>query len=446
MPRKPGSEDDAPRGLKFALRAFRSRNYRLFFGGQGISLIGTWMQSIAMSWLVYRLTHSPGMLGMVMFAGQCPTFLFGPFAGVLGDRLNRRSILVVTQTLSMLQAFVLAALVLTDAIQVWHVIFLSVYLGAVNAFDIPIRQAFVVEMTDRKEDLPNAIALNSSMFNAARLVGPSVAGLLIGWFGEGICFLLNAVSYLTVIGALLAMRIPRREAQTGPHNALKGMKEGFAYAFGSSPIRSILLLLSLVSLMGMPYAVLMPMFAKDMLHGGPHTQGFLMSCAGAGALTGAVYLASRRSVLGLGRIIPIATCLFAVGLVGFAQSRIIWVSAAMLMLAGFGMMVQMASCNTLLQTIVEDQMRGRVMAFYTMSFMGMAPIGSLFAGSVAGLLGPSNTVMIGGFCCAIGAIVFARNLPAFRASIRPIYVSMGIIPEIATGLQSASTLTTPPEE
>jgi MFS family permease len=402
-----------PKGLKLIFRTLRYRNYRLFFAGQCISLIGTWMQQIALSWLVYRLTHSVFLLGMVGFVSQFPTFLFAPFAGVLSDRWNRHHILIFTQSMSMLLAMTLAVLVLTGAIAVWHILLLTLILGCVNALDIPTRQSFVIYMIDQREDLGNAIALNSAMFNGARFLGPSVAGLLIAAVGEGICFLLNGLSYLAVIAALLAMKLSPVHSESMKANMLHDFKEGLAYTFGSQPIRSILLLLALTSFMGVPYAVLMPAFARDILHGGPHTLGFLMSATGAGALLGAVYLASRRSIIGLGKIIPITAGIFGMGLIGFSLSRILWLSLLLMFIAGFGIMVQVASSNTLLQTIVDDNMRGRVMSFFAVSFMGMAPFGSLLAGSLAGMMGVANTLMLGGICCVIGATVYARKGYAF---------------------------------
>ena len=402
-----------PKGLKLIFRTLRYRNYRLFFAGQCISLIGTWMQQIALSWLVYRLTHSVFLLGMVGFVSQFPTFLFAPFAGVLSDRWNRHHILIFTQSMSMLLAMTLAFLVLTGAIAVWHILLLTLFLGCVNALDIPTRQSFVIYMIDQREDLGNAIALNSAMFNGARFLGPSVAGLLIAAVGEGICFLLNGLSYLAVIAALLSMKLSPVHSGSIKANMLHDFKEGLAYTFGSQPIRSILLLLALTSFMGVPYAVLMPAFARDILHGGPHTLGFLMSATGAGALFGAVYLASRRSIIGLGKIIPITAGIFGMGLIGFSLSRILWLSLLLMFIAGFGIMVQVASSNTLLQTIVNDNMRGRVMSFFAVSFMGMAPFGSLLAGSLAGMMGVANTLMMGGICCVMGATVYARKGYAF---------------------------------
>ena len=426
--------------------ALSYRNYRLFFFGQSISLIGTWMQQVAMSWLVYSLTGSALLLGTVGFTSQIPTFLVAPFAGVLADRSNRRRLLIATQSLAMVQAFILAYFVLSGTVRVWHIIGLSLMLGVVNGFDIPVRQSFVIEMVEEKKGLPNAIALNSSMVNAARLIGPSIAGLLIAQLGEGICFLLNGLSYLAVLVSLAAMRIKPRPLRLVRKSVLRELREGVGYAVKSVPIRAILLLMALVSLMGMPYAVLMPVFAKDVLHGGPHTYGFLMAASGIGALAGTVYLASRRSVIGLGKLIALSCALFGAGVASFALSGTLWVSLGFLLLSGFGAMVQVASSNTILQTIVDDDKRGRVMSFFTMSFMGMTPFGSLFAGAVAGRFGAPLTVQIGGLACLAGALLFSFRLPSFRENVHPIYTRLGILPQVARGIQSASELTVPPKE
>jgi MFS family permease len=420
------------------LRALRSRNYRLFVAGQSVSLVGTWMQQVAMSWLVYRLTGSAMLLGLVGFISQVPTLLIAPIAGVLADRWDRRRLLIATQTLAMVQAAFLSVVVLTGVVQVWQILFLSLLLGIVNAVDIPVRQSFVVEMVEQPEDLGNAIALNSSMVNGARLIGPSIAGLLVASVGEGICFLLNAVSYLAVIMALLAMRIQPGSRHLRPRrHILLELLEGFQYAFQFGPIRSILLLVALISLMGMPYAVLVPVFAKEILHGGAHTFGFLMTAAGCGALAGTLYLASRQSVLGLGWVIVFATILFAFGIIAFAFSQTFVLSMAALMVAGFGAMTLVASSNTILQTILDEDKRGRVMSFFTMAFIGMAPFGSLGAGAMAGIVGPQTTLLLGGIGCLLGAAVFAWHLPRIRESVRPIYLRMGIIHEVAQGMENA---------
>ena len=426
-------------GIKSLLRALRSRNYRLFVAGQSVSLVGTWMQQVAMSWLVYRITGSAFLLGVVGFTSQFPTFLLAPFAGVLADRWNRRRLLIATQALAMVQAALLAGAVFSGIIQVWHIIVLSLLLGVVNAFDIPIRQSFVVEMVSHREDLGNAIALNSSMVNAARLIGPTIAGLLIASFGEGVCFLLNSASYLAVLLALAAMRLaPAPHHPMQRRHVFHELREGFSYAFGFAPIRSILLLIALVSLTGMPYAVLVPVFAKEVLHGGVHTYGFLMTASGCGAFAGTIYLAARKSVLGLGRLIVISAVLFAAGIAGFAVSNILPLSLAFLVIAGFGAMTLVASSNTILQTILEEDKRGRVMSFFTMAFMGMAPFGSFGAGAMAGVIGLRGTLLIGSACCLAGAVIFARYLPQIRQLVRPIYLRMGIITEVAQGMETAA--------
>lgn len=420
------TEDRRTRRIAF-LRALRHRNYRLFFGGQGVSLVGTWITRIATAWLVYRLTDSALLLGVVGFAGQIPVSLLSALAGALMDRWNLHRVLVVTQALAMLQSAALAVLTLSGVIQVWHVIVLALFQGFINAFDTPARQAFVVRMVDDRADLGNAIALNSSMFNVARLIGPSIAGALIALVGEGVCFLVDAVSYLPVIAALLAMRLGPVRAQIPVGGALQGLREGLGYAFGFPPIRALLLLVGTCSFTGMPYVVLMPVFARDILHGGPDTFGLLMAAAGSGALVGALYLASRRSVRGLGRIIVLMSSLFGAGLVAFAFSRALWLSLPLLFVTGMGVLVQMASTNTVLQTIVEDDKRGRVMSLYITAVLGMQPFGSLFAGTLAQHIGAPLTIGLGGGACMVASLAFARTLPALRALIRPIYAQKGII-------------------
>ncbi len=409
------------------LRSLQHRNYRLFFLGQGISLIGTWMQQIALSWLVYRISNSVFLLGIVGFASRIPTFLLAPIAGVLADRWNRHHLVIIVQSLAMMQAFVLAFLVLTGMVTIWHIILLGLFLGCINSFDIPVRQSFVLDMLEKEEDLGNAIALNSSLVNGARLLGPSVAGILIAAVGEGMCFLINGLSYIAVIVALFAMRITRRQTRRDGANFLHTLKEGFSYTFGFAPIRDILLLLALVSLMGMPYVTLMPVFARDLLHGSSHTFGFLMGAAGIGALIGAIYLASRKTVAGLGGVIAIAACVFGIGLVAFSLSKILWISLLLMVFTGFGMMIQMAASNTVLQTIADEAKRGRVMSFYTVAFMGMTPFGSLLAGWLASWLGVRDTVFISGVSCLIGAAIFSSRLPALQKMVRPIYEGKGVI-------------------
>ena len=383
-------------GISHAWRALKYRNFRLYFGGQTISLIGTWMTRLATSWLVYRLTGSALLLGVVGFAGQIPTFLVAPFAGVWVDRLDRRRVLVITQILAMLQSLALAVLTLTRQITIHEIIWLSAFQGLINAFDMPARQAFLVQMVDDKQDLGNAIALNSSMVNLARLVGPSLAGAVIAVSGEGYCFLIDGLSYLAVIASLLAMRLHPGAAKRTSDSMLVQLKEGWAYVSGFAPVRTILLLFALVSLMGWPFTVLMPIFAGTILQGGPHTLGFLMGAVGIGALVSAISLALRKTVLGLGKMIPVSTAGFGAGLILFGMSQTLWLSLLLMLVCGFGMMQQMAASNTIIQTIVDDSKRGRVMSFYAVAFVGMAPFGSLLAGTLAHAIGAPSTVMLSG--------------------------------------------------
>src|SRR5580765_4014072 len=428
------------------LRALRYRNYRLFFGGQIVSLAGSWITTTATSWLVYRLTGSALLLGLVGFAGQIPAFLLGPFAGIIVDSMDRRRLLVITQTVSMFESFALAALTLTGRITVEWIVALNIVQGMVNAFDMPGRQAFLIEMIENKNDLSNAIALNSSMVNVARLLGPSIAGIVIATTNEGWCFAIDGVSYLGVIAALIAMRIAPRPPRPGARpGAWQQFVEGWRYAFGFRPIRSIILLLALVSLVGVPYSVLMPIFAATVFHGGPHTLGFLMGASGCGALVGALWLATRRSVIGLGRIIIIACAAFGTGLIAFSFSTVLWVAVPCLVVAGFGFIVQMASSNTLIQTIVDEDKRGRVMSFYMMAFLGTVPFGSLMAGWLSSRIGAPHTLLLGGICCLTGAAWFARELPIIRVAVRPIYIRMGILPQVAAGISDAAELSVPPE-
>jgi MFS family permease len=415
-------------GFSHAWRALRHRNFRLFFGGQSISLIGTWMTRIATSWLVYRLTGSALLLGTVSFAGQIPTFLIAPFAGVWVDRLDRRQVLVWTQALSMVQSLALAGLTLSHRITIPWVLALSVMQGLVNAFDMPGRQAFMVQMVEDRRDLSNAIAINSSMVNMARLVGPSLAGMLIAVSSEGWCFLIDGVSYIAVILSLLAMRLKAGESRRKVSSTWTELKEGWTYVSEFLPVRTILLLFAVVSLMGMPFVVLMPIFAAQVLHGGPHTLGFLMGAMGVGALISALSLAARKSVLGLVRMIPIAAAVFGLGLIGFGLSRVFWLSMVMVLFAGMGMMQGMAGSNTIIQTIVSEDKRGRVMSYYTIAFVGMAPFGSLLAGSMARAIGAPWTVVINGAVVLLGALWFLTQMPTLRRAMRPIYRDLGILP------------------
>lgn len=439
-----GAAQQALRGAMLALfgRALRHRNFRLFTAGQSLSLIGTWMQQVAVSWLVYRMTGSAFLLGLVGFVSQFPNFVLAPIAGVLADRFDKRRIVVATQTAMMLTASALAVLVLMDRVTVVVVLVLMGIQGAAQGFDIPARQSFLVEMVGDREDLPNAIALNSSMFNAARLVGPAIAGFVIAALGEGICILLNALSFLAVLVALLAMRIERRRPlHVTP--MLAGLTEGFRYAYGFGPMRSILVLVASTSLTGVSFTVLLPVIATGVLGGDARTLGFLMAASGLGALAGALYLASRSTVRGLGRIIAIAATLFGAALVVVGLSRFFWLSLAGLAVAGFGMMVQMASSNTVLQTIVDDDKRGRVMSLYSMAFTGVSPLGSLLVGSVATALGAPVAIALSGVSCIAVGGVFATRLRSLRAAIVPIYARLGIIPEVARGVQAATHRVTP---
>jgi len=416
----------------FMLRAFSSRNYRLFFCGQIVSLSGSWITTTATAWLVYRLTGSAFLLGLVGFSTQLPALLLLPFAGYVVDRKNRHRILLLTQTLSMLQSFALAALTLTHQINVPWLLALCAFQGMINAFDMPCRQAFIVELVENKTDLGNAIALNSSMFNAARLAGPAIGGLIITTVGEGWCFLIDGVSYGAVIAALTAMRLKPRAIppKTGSFPAHFG--EGWKYAIASKPILSIISLLALMNLFGVSYTVLLPVFAGSVLKGGPHTLGFLMSAIGAGALLGALWLASRQSVLGLGRVIAFASAVFGTALITFSLSKILWLSLVILVAGGAGVMLQMASCNTILQTIVDDDKRGRIMSLYVMAVVGTAPFGSLLAGFLSDRIGAPNALFFCGVICLSGAFWFYRQLPGIRKVVRPIYANLGIIPAEVT--------------
>jgi MFS family permease len=424
--------------IKIVFRSLKYRNYRLFFTGQSISLIGTWMQRIALPWMVYHLTGSAFLLGVVSFAGQIPTFLLAPLAGVVTDQVSRYRVLLVTQIFSFIQALILASLSLAGVIQLWHIIALSVALGCINAFDVPSRHSFVIEMVDKKEDLGNAIALNSLMFNGARLIGPSVAGVMLATTGEGICFLINAASYIFVIISLMMMHVQDKGTINKESSMIRDLKEGFDYTFGFAPIKYLIILLGIVSLMGTSYQVLMPVFAKEILHGGSGTFGFLMGAAGLGALLGAVYLASRETLLMLGRIIPAAAALFGAGLIILSFTGYFPLTLVLMVFIGLGMMLHAASSNTILQTITDDDKRGRVMSFYTMAIMGTAPFGSLFAGFLAKSIGTPAAILTGGLVCLAVSLLFLKKLPALKSKVRPVYEKMGIIPEVAEGIQTAS--------
>ena len=424
-------------GLMF--RALKYRNYRLFVGGQSLSLIGTWIQMVAVTWLVYKMTNSAFILGIVGFSGQLPLFIIAPFAGVIADRWDKKRMLLITQSLALLQALILAVLVFLNLITIWHLIVLSVFLGIINAFDMPIRQSFVVDMLDnQKQDINNAIALNSSMVNGARLIGPSIAGILIATLGDGWCFAINCLSYLAVIISLLRMKIIKIPVKKSQTNVIGQLKEGFKYTFGFKPIKYLILLLAIVSLMGTPLTLLAPVFAKDFLHGDASTFGFLMSAYGTGALVGAIYLLNKKNVLGLGKLIALAVLIFGGGMIAFSLSRYLWLSIVIMMLAGMGMMLNVASTNTMLQTLTEENKRGRVMSFYAMAFRGMSPFGSLIGGSLAGLIGAPLTLILGGAGCLAAVSIYFKKLPSLRPYVRPIYEKMGLIPEIAVSVDKAS--------
>lgn len=429
---------NVPSNVKAIFRSLKYRNYRLYFVGQGISLIGTFMQQVALCWLVYRLTNSPLLLGIVGFASQIPIFIFSPFAGVIADRHNRRSMLIIIQISLIIQASILSYLVLSGHIQVWHIIILSVMRGIIDSVDMPIRQSFTVEMIENREDLSNAIAMNSIMMNMARIIGPSMTGLLIASAGEGVCFLLNAIGGIPVLISLLAMKIMSQPIKSNGRHIFSELLEGFRYVFDCSPIKYILLLVSLVSVAGVPYQILMPVFAVDIFHGGPHTLGILMAMPGLGALIGAVYLASRKTFLGLKTVIAVAAGLLGISLMCFSFSSVLWISMIILIFSGGGLIVQMASSNTVLQTLVEEEKRGRVTSFYIMFYVGLTPFGNLLAGGLTSKIGAPTTLLLGGLCCLIGAILFTIKLPLIRKKAHEIYVKKGVISKVAKGMQSAT--------
>ena len=427
-----GSAKGAIASISHSWRALRHRNFQLFFFGQGISVIGNWMTKLATSWLVYRLTHSVLLLGVVSFAGQFVSFALGPFAGVWVERLNRRKLLVWTQAAAAIQSLGLAALTLAHVITLWEIILLTAMQGLINSLDMPGRQSFLVQMVDDRADLSNAIAINSSMANGARLVGPAIAGLVIAAFGEGWCFLIDGLSYLPVIASLLAMRLQFRPAQLIKTTMLQQMREGWDFVRNFPPIRTILLLFSVVSLMGYPYSTLLPIFAGQVLHGGPHTLGWLTAASGVGALTSGISLTLRKSPAKLTYMIAIAASLFGVSLILFGLSRWIWLSIPLMFFVGFGMLQSVSASNTVIQTLVPEDKRGRVMGYYTMAFVGSAPFGSLLSGSLAHWIGAPVTVMLTGSCVLVGAVLFAFQLPKLHAIIHPIYREKGILPAIET--------------
>ena len=416
----PNDNNTQQTGLKFLLRALRNKNYRIFFCGQGLSLIGTWMQFVAINWLVYKLTNSPFYLGAVSFANQISSFIIAPLGGVIADRFDKRKIVFATQFFSMLQALILTVLFFTGNIQIWHILTMSIFIGIVNGFDIPTRQAFINELVENRDDLPNAIALNSMIFNGARLAGPSIAGIIIALAGEGTCFAINAASFIAV---LIALFFIKTKSQISPpaSSAVSGFKEGLIYAWHFKPIRYMLLLLSFVSLVAFPYSIMMPVFARDILKGSSDTLGFLVGAIGLGAFLGAIYLASRKSVHKLANMIVVALATFSVAIFAFSLSQILWLSFIFITFAGFGVMIQMAAVNTLLQTIVDDNKRGRIMSLYTMAFIGMSPFGSFIAGYLASKIGAPHTIQIGASLCLLATFLFASKLKKIHQTILPIY-------------------------
>lgn len=409
------------------LPAFRSRNYRLFFGGQGISLIGSWMTQLATVWLVYHLTNNPFMLGVVGFTSQIPSFFLTPVGGVFVDRFSRHRILIGTQILAMIQSLTLAVLTFTGMIHIWHIIALSLLQGFINAFDAPARQAFVTELVERRDDVANVIAINSTMFNGARLIGPAIAGLLIARIGAAYCFLIDGLSYIAVIIALLAMKLkPWKTTVTGG-NPLQNFKEGFVYAFGFPPIRAILLLTAFFSLFGMQYTVIVPIFAEEILKGSAETLGFLMAASGVGALASGIHLATRKTVMGLGKVIVLGLAIAGIALIIFSLSRLLPLSLLAMLFVGLGVILVIAGSNTVLQTILEEEKRGRVLSLYTMSFLGMIPFGNLAAGALAHQIGAPYTLIIDGIACILGSIYFAKQLPELRKIVLAIYEQKGIL-------------------
>jgi len=411
-----------------ALRALRYRSFRVFFVGQGVSIFGTWMQTLATSWLIYRLTGSAFMLGLSTAALQLLMLVLSPIAGVLADRLDRRRLLIVVQLLAGAQALVLAALTYAGVVQVWHVIALSLFLGAMNAIETPTRQAFLLEMVETKADLPNAIALQSMLFNGARFVGPTIAGLLLALSGEALCFLLNGISYLGVVIAYLAIRVPARARSTTPAPLWRELGSGFRYALGSLATRRLIVLLAALSLFSAPWMTLMPIFAGETFAGDSTTLGLLIGAVGVGALGATGLLALRQSVRGLGRVIAAASITAALALTAFALSRWLWLSLVLLAIFGFGLIASVASTNTILQTIADEDKRGRIISMYVMTFLGLAPISNFIAGTIAQAVGAHWTIFGCGLCLAAATVWFAWNLPSWRAAVRPIYREQGIIP------------------
>src|SRR6266481_1658660 len=430
---KPTSSSDTQEtsllgSMAHAWRALRHHNFKLFFFGQSISLIGTWMTRLATTWLVYRLTRSALLLAIVSFAGQIVSFALGPFAGVWVERLNRRKLLVWTQAAAAVQSLAMAALTLAHVVNLWEIMVLATLQGLINALDMPARQSFLVQMVEDRNDLCNAIAINSSMVNAARLVGPAVAGLLIGAVGEGCCFLLDGVSYFAVITSLRMMRIKPLQIHRTASSVREQIREGWDYVRTFRPIRTILLLFSLLCLMGYPFAVLLPVFVGEVLHGNATTLGWLTGASGIGALVSALSLAIRRSVVGLTRMLQIAAAMLGGALILFGLSHALWLSLALMCFVGFGLMQSASASNTIIQSLVPEDKRARVMSYYTMAFFGAAPFGSLLAGALAHRIGAPQTVIITGVFCVAGSLWFTFRLPKIRAIMRPIYQGLGLLP------------------
>ncbi len=407
--------------------SLRSRNYRIYFIGQGVSLIGTWMQTVALSWLVYRLTGSVFLLGVIGFTSQIPTFVMAPFTGVISDRHNRLTILKLTQFFFMVQSLAMALLVLFKVVEPWHIVVLSIIFGVISAFDAPARQSLVMDLIDEKAYVGNAIALNSAIFNGARLIGPAVAGIVIAIVGEGICFLINSVSFIAVLFALTLIRIAVKQESSGPAGFRESLGEGFRYTFNSVPIRMLILLLAVMSLVGLSYIVLLPAYAKEILHGGSETLGYLMSAMGAGALAGALTMAARKSVFGLTRIIAYGVILMGLSIALASFSAQLYLSIIFFFFTGLTMIMTLSAINTMLQTISDEDKRGRVMSFYAMALMGASPIGNLVAGSIASGIGVEWTMLIAGAITLLSGIWFSLNRKSLRQYIRPIYVSKGIL-------------------
>lgn len=413
--------------LQTTLRALRHRNFRLFISGQMCSLIGYWMQNIAQSWLLYRLTGSATLLGVLAFAGSVPILLLAPFAGLWSDRANLHRLMFATQILEMLQAAALAALALAGVIAPWHIVSLSMLLGILVAVELPVRHAYLLELVGNKADLPNAVAVTSMMANTGRLIGPALAGLMIGWVGEAGCFLLNTFSYIAVVITFLMIRVKPSTRPASHASLLQGLSEGLRYAWSSIPIRILLMLLAMTGFLATPYVALMPAFTREVLKGGAEQMGFLMGAAGLGAVAGTLYLASRRNVRGLLTVIAYAIFGAGAALALLAWSQRVWLALPLLVIIGFGILVTSVSVNMILQTIVDDDKRGRVMSLYTAAFLGIAPFGSLAAGAVADVIGVAATLTAGGLCCAAGALYLAHKRPQIRAHIRPVYSRLGIL-------------------